>query len=172
MKLTRRHCLACAALPVLAACGREADKAPQGPQEIGQATACDLDGMLLADYAGPKAQIHYADDPKPVFLCDTVELVSLLLKPEQVRPLKAAYVQDMGKADWDRPVGHWIDAKTAFYVRGSKRRGSMGPTLATFAEAAAAERFVKEWGGHVLPFAQLTLEMADLSGGALHDSRM
>ncbi|MBH9552296.1 nitrous oxide reductase accessory protein NosL [Inhella gelatinilytica] len=172
MKISRRHCLACAALPWLTACTRESDKGRQGPQEVNPATACDLDGMLLADYAGPKAQLHYADDPKPVFLCDTVEMVSLLLKPEQVRPLKAAYVQDMGKADWDRPVGHWIDAKTAFFVHGSKRHGSMGPTLATFAEAAAAEGFVKAWGGKILPFSQLTADLADLSGGALHDSRM
>ena len=32
-----------------------------------------------------------------------------------MRPLLAAHVQDMAKADWDKPVGHWIDARQAVY---------------------------------------------------------
>lgn len=45
------------------------------PVEIDPATTCDLDGMLLADYAGPKAQIHYAGTPQPVFCCDANEML-------------------------------------------------------------------------------------------------
>jgi len=170
--MTRRRslgCLACA--PLFSACGQQAATAT-GPQEIQAGTSCDLDGMLLADYPGPKAQIHYHDRPEPQFLCDTVEMFSLLLKPEQLRPVRAVYVQDMGQADWERPVGHWVDAKQAYFVRGSKRRGSMGPTLASFAQRTDAEAFVKQWGGELHAFAQVTVEMVDLSGGALHDTRM
>ena len=171
MKITRRHCLACLALPLFSACSKEGARAV-GPQEIQAGTACDLDGMLLADYPGPKAQIHYVGEEKPTFLCDTVEMFSLLLKPEQVRATQAIYVQDMGATPWERPVGHWIDAKQAHFVRGSKKHGSMGPTLASFASADAAAAFAKEWGGQVLAFAQVTPEMVDLSGGALHDGHM
>jgi copper chaperone NosL len=78
----------------------------------------------------------------------------------------------MGKADWEAPRGHWIDARGAFYVHGSKRRGSMGPTLASFSSEAEARKFADEWGGKVLKFADVTADMVVLDGGALHDQRM
>lgn len=142
------------------------------PAEITAATSCALDGMLLADYPGPKAQIHYADQAEPAFFCDTVELFNILLAGEQVRPVRAIYVQDMGEADWDAPKGHWIDAKTAFYVAGSKRQGSMGVTIASFSQQADAEKFTAEYGGKVLKYDDITLDMVDLRGGALHDASM
>ena len=142
------------------------------PVEIDRNSTCDLDGMLLADYPGPKAQLRYQGEERPVFFCDTVELLSTLLKPEQVRPVRAAWVQDMGQASWDKPEGHWIDARSAFYVLGSRRHGSMGPTAASFASEAAARAFMAEQGGRLLRFAELTPEAVDLMGGAGHDSRM
>jgi copper chaperone NosL len=173
--ITRRHGLRCLCalplLPLLTACGQQGSASVQA-QDFQAGTSCELDGMLLADYPGPKAQIHYQGAEKPTFLCDTVELFSLLLQPEQVRPVQAAYVQDMGRADWERPLGNWVDAKTCHYVRGSKRKGSMGPTLASFARREDALAFAKQWGGEVLAFSAITPAMADLSGGALHDSRM
>jgi len=162
-----------AALGGLAACGDRADDARAlVPIEIDAATACELDGMLLADYPGPKAQIHYAGAAAPVFLCDTVELFNLLLRPEQVRKVLAVYVQDMGQADWEQPRGHWIDASNGIYVLGSKRHGSMGPTIASFAQKADAEKFAQQWGGKLLRYAEIKPEMVDLSGGALHDRKM
>jgi len=156
---------------VLAACG---DKA--GTQliavEIDPSSTCDLDGMLLADYPGPKAQIHFSGAPKPTWYCDTVEMFNTLLRPEQVRPILAVYVQDMGQADWEQPRGHWFDAKTGFYVLGSKRHGSMGPTVASFKQEADAQKFIAGYGGRMLRYAEVKPEMVDLSGGALHDSRM
>ncbi|MDD2712882.1 MAG: nitrous oxide reductase accessory protein NosL [Simplicispira sp.] len=176
----RRHLLgglatvaALGALGGLAGCGEQGGSAQAlAPVEIDRSTSCELDGMLLSDYPGPKAQVHYAGQAKPSFFCDTVELFSTLLAGEQVRAAKAVYVQDMGKAQWEQPVGHWIDAKTAVYVVGSKRHGSMGPTIASFAQEADAVKFAAEYGGKVLRFAEITPDMVDLSGAALHDSRM
>lgn len=175
----RRHLLGgLAALAALGALGGLAGCSDQGsaqslaPVEIDRSTSCELDGMLLSDYPGPKAQVHYAGQAKPSFFCDTVELFSTLLAGEQVRAAKAVYVQDMGKAEWEQPQGHWIDAKTAVYVVGSKRHGSMGPTIASFAQEADATKFAAEYGGKVLRFGDITPDMVDLSGGALHDSRM
>ncbi|HBO80662.1 MAG TPA: nitrous oxide reductase accessory protein NosL, partial [Cupriavidus sp.] len=37
-----------------------------------------------------------------------------LLRPEQARPIRAVFVQDMAKADWERPRGNWFDARTGF----------------------------------------------------------
>jgi len=165
--------LALAATALVAGCAKpEAGQASIAPVEITAGTSCELDGMLLADYPGPKAQIHYADAEHPAFFCDTVELFNTLLAGEQVRAVRAVHVQDMGKADWNEPKGHWIDAKTASYVLGSKREGSMGPTIASFATRADAENFAREYGGRVLGFGDVTLDMVDLRGGALHDSQM
>ena len=177
--ITRRRALGMAAFTalatssLLAGCGdKTAEQQSLAPVEIDGATSCELDGMLLADYPGPKAQIHYAGQEKPSFFCDTIELFNTLLAGEQVRAVRAVYVQDMGKADWNEPKGHWIDAKTAVYVLGSKRHGSMGPTIASFAQEADAAKFAGEHGGKVLRFADIKLDMVDLSGGALHDTRM
>lgn len=172
---TRAPYLAATALAVtllLASCSGKTDVHAWEPVEIETGATCSLDGMLLADYPGPKAQIHYAGQGQPEFFCDTVELFSTLLAGEQARAIRAVYVQDMGQVDWDEPHGSWIDARTAFYVRGSEAHGSMGPTFASFSQRAAAEAFSSEHGGHVLAFSDVTLDMVDLRGGALHDSRM
>lgn len=154
----------------LAACTRD-EPAPAPPQEITAGTACALDGMLLADYPGPKAQIHYRDGA-PEFYCDTVEMFAMVLNPESARRVRAVYTQDMGKADWREPRGNWIDARSAWYVAGSGVKGSMGPTFASFARKEDAEAFAARHGGKVLAFDDVTPEMADLRGGAEHDHRM
>jgi copper chaperone NosL len=156
-----------AAIAALGACTNPETTAV-GPTEITRDTACSLDGMTLMDYPGPKAQIVY-DKGDPDFFCDTVEMFSIFLKPEQSKPVRAVYVQDMGQADWNAPTGHWIDAKTAFYVVGSKRRGSMGPTIASFAREADARDVAARDGGRVLRFGQVTPDMAVLDGGVLKD---
>lgn len=167
----RQLILGGAAVGLLTACGQSHEQ-PVVAAEIEPSSTCDLDGMLLADYPGPKAQIHYAGEDKPHWFCDTMEMFSTLLKPEQIRPVRAVFVQDMAQADWDQPRGHWFDARTGVYVLGSKRHGSMGPTLASFRDKVAAQAFAKAHGGRVLGFAEVKPEMVDLSGGALHDSRM
>jgi len=170
----RQLLIAACAVPLSATlgCSRSDSSAPPVAAEIDPATTCDLDGMLLADYPGPKAQVHYAGAAAPVFFCDTVEMFATLLRPEQVRAVRAAFVQDMGRADWDQPRGHWFDAKSGFYVVGSKRHGSMGPTFASFAAEPEARTFASTHGGRVLRFGEVTPNIADLSGGASHDARM
>ena len=158
--------LSCAAL-MLAACGQTTETPPK-PAEITRDTACTLDGMLLADYPGPKAQIHYAEG-QPEFFCDTIEMFSIYLRPEQQRRVRAMFVQDMGKTDWNDPRGHWIDAKTAFYVMGSSRRGSMGPTLASFSSEQDASAFAQKYGGRVLRFDEVKPDMVVLDGGVIRD---
>lgn len=154
----------------LNACG-QSDQAPVAPIELTKESSCSLDGMLLLDFPGPKAQIHYTQGPADLF-CDTVEMFSIYLQPEQQKRIRAIYVQDMGSADWNTPEGHWIDAKSAFYVQGSKLNGSMGPTFVSFAEEAKAKAFIEKHGGTLYRFHEITPEMASLDGGALHDQRM
>ncbi|MFP5505978.1 MAG: nitrous oxide reductase accessory protein NosL [Gammaproteobacteria bacterium] len=172
--ITARHALiATFAFTLLAGCGQQSGgDAAAVPEEIGRGTACALDGMLLADFPGPKAQIHYAGQAEPEFFCDTVEMFSIHLNPEQVRAVRGMFVQDMGQADWDDPRNHWIDARLAFYVYGSTRHGAMGPTIASFAAEADAQKFAGNFGGKVLRFDDVTADMVVLDGGALHDHRM
>jgi copper chaperone NosL len=127
--------------------------------------------MALADYAGPKGQIHY-DRGSPDFFCDTVELIATVLRPEQQKRVVAVYTNDMAKADWEEPRDNWIEARTAFYVRGSDRKGSMGPTLASFAREEDAQAFARAHGGKVLRFSEITLDMVALDGGVVRDERM
>jgi copper chaperone NosL len=151
--------------------GCKQTSAPVAAQEITTGTSCSLDGMTLADFPGPKAQIHYATG-EPDFFCDTMEMFSIYLQPEQKKNITGMYTQDMGKANWEKPQGSWIDAKTAFYVFGSKKTGSMGPTLAAFASQENANKFAAEFGGKVLNFSQVTPEIVDLTGGVIHDEHM
>jgi copper chaperone NosL len=157
------------AVAALVACSNASETASH-PLELTRDIACSLDGMTLMDYPGPKAQIVY-EQGAPDFFCDTVELFAVVLKPEQLRRPRAIYVQDMGQADWNDPQGHWIDARTAFYVAGSKHRGSMGPTIASFARAEDARALVAKEGGRVLRFDEVKPGMAVLDGGVLKDHR-
>lgn len=155
----------------LAGCDSDGSQA-RGPAEIGPGTACHLDGMLLADYPGPKAQIIVAGRAEPMFFCDTMELFNTVLAGEQALKIEGLYVQDMGRAKWEEPRGHWIDARQGWYVLGSKRHGSMGPTIASYAQEADARRHAADYGGKVLQYAQITRDMVDLGGGVLHDKQM
>lgn len=172
MKANARVMLTALAAPLLlmvTACS-EPEPVPVA-RELTREAACALDGMLLMDYPGPKAQIHYDQGP-PDFFCDTVEMFAIHLRPEQQKRVRALYTQDMGKADWDAPRGHWIDAQSAFYVVGSRRTGSMGPTIGSFAHEADARAFATEHGGRVLRFGEITPEMVELGGGVSHDEGM
>lgn len=152
-----------AAILLLAACSPAIQQALA--QEPSADTACALDGMVLQDFPGPKAQIQYGEG-KPDFYCDLMELFAVVLAPEQKRAVAGLFVQDMGKADWEHPQGHWIAAKSASYVVGSRKSGSMGPTLASFSTAQEATAFAKAEGGKVLPFEQITAAMLTPSGAA------
>lgn len=175
MTLQRLHAqaarqLAClAALLVLGACSQ----AVQRPlaQEIAADTACALDGMVLQDFPGPKGQIQYVEG-KPDFYCDLTELFAVLLAPEQKRQVAGLYVQDMGKADWAHPRGNWIVAKTALFVVGSRKTGSMGPTFGAFSSQHDADAFVQQQGGQVVRFEQVTAAMVNARRAGAHPGGM
>lgn len=167
--LVRRRTLLVAAVVIAAGCGKSAP--PAAPKDFTRDTVCVLDGMTLADYPGPKGQIVYAQG-EPDFFCDTMELVAIVLRPEQARPIAGVFTQDMAAADWNHPQGHWIDAKSAWYVIGGDLKGSMGPTFATFARAEDAQAFAGKHGGRVLRFDEITPAMVSLDGGVLKDERM
>ena len=152
----RNSAAALAMLAALAACSHSAVRL--AAQEPGDDVACAVDGKLLKDIPGPTAQVHYAEG-KPDFYCDLMDLFSALRAPEQKRAVAAVFVQDMARTSWEHPSGNWIDAKNAFYVAGSRKQGSMGPTFGTFSRIEDAQAFVANEGGKVLRFDEITLAM-------------
>lgn len=163
----KRVALALAVAAALGACSKAVSTA--AAQEPTKETACALDGMILKDFPGSKAQIQYVEG-KPDFYCDLMELFAVMLAPENKRAIAGVFVQDMGQADWNNPVGHWIAARDALYVVGSKKQGSMGPTFGAFSNAQQAAAFAQKEGGKVLPFNQITAAMLD-TRGAMDDMR-
>ena len=143
-------------LLLLAACsGGEEAKAPAEPQDPDRSASCEVCGMTVVDYPGPKAQIWLQGEDAPLHFCSTRDFFAYLLEPDSPQPhrMRAMFVHDMGATDWEDPQpgsASWIPAKEAFYVVGSDRKGSMGPTLASFAERAAAASFRDQHGGRIL----------------------
>lgn len=133
---------------------------------------CFYTGLRLADMPGPKAQLRFAGEDAPRYYADTIQMFHVLLAGRESAVPRSAHVQDMSASDWYEVNAPWIDARSAFYVRGASLIGPLGPTLASFATQAAAERFAAEHGGTVLDFAAVDADMVVLDGGALHDTSM
>lgn len=154
MKTPRAILLAAAlSVSVLAACGKSAPTptAPPPAEVSAQATG-HYCGMRLADHDGPKGQIHLASRKDPVWFSSVRDAVSFLRLPEEARDVTAIYVNDMGKAArWEQPEpGTWVDARAAWFVIESDRRGGMGgPEAVPFSERAAAQAFVDRHGGRL-----------------------
>jgi copper chaperone NosL len=152
-------------LLLLTACGGEQQAtAPAEPENPDRSASCAVCGMTVVDYPGPKAQIHLKGKAAPKHFCSTRDFFAYLLEEDSPRAhrIRAMFVHDMGRTDWEHPhqgEAHWVPAREAFYVVGSDRRGAMGPTLAAFAERAAAEAFAAEHGGEIKPFDAIDREL-------------
>ncbi len=108
--------------------------------------------MIVADHPGPKAQIHLAGRPQPVFFPSVVDAIAFLMMPGESKAVRAIYVNDMGRAyNWKSPeAGTWIDAHDAFFVLDSRRKSGMGQKEAVpFGTKEAAEEFVRTYGGYL-----------------------
>jgi copper chaperone NosL len=155
-----KRCASLVALLALAGCG-DAGR-PLSAGEPAADAVCALDGMSINDYPGPKAQIVFKGGHIDYF-CSLAELFEVLFSEQGQHGIAAAYVQDMGKADWNKPRGHWLDARHAVYVVGSRAQGAMGPTIATFARMEDAQGFAAREGGRVLAYGQLRPDAAKIS---------
>ena len=128
------------------------------PIELTREHACAVCGMVTVDLPGAKAQIHYRNGKIDTFCC-TLHMLSFYLQPDRPPNIAAIYVNDMGKADWEKPEGHWTDAKKAFYVLGGDVMGPHGEALVPFAELRDAEDYVRDHGGKIVKFDDVTMGM-------------
>jgi copper chaperone NosL len=158
-------------------CGEEPTAAaPPPPRELTREAVGHYDQMTVLDHAGPKAQILLESREEPVWFSSVRDALAFTMLPEEPKDVAAVYVTDMGRAkSWEDPgPGVWIDAKKAFYVIGSARRGGMGAEEPVpFGDEAAARAFAQAHGGKVVAFADVpqdyvlgeTAEAADVGEG-------
>lgn len=142
---------------ILVACSRQEAVKPS-PIELTRENACTVCGMIIMDFPGAKGQIHYRNGKVDPFCC-TLDLLMFYLQPDRPRHITAIYVNDMGRADWNHPQDHWIDATTAWYVYGGEVLGPMGEALVPFSEPEKAEAYVRKNGGRMVRFDEITMEM-------------
>jgi copper chaperone NosL len=162
MRSRFRPLLLVAALLALSACSEEVAQST-APQDMTAETLGHYCQMNLLEHPGPKAQVFLEGYPAPLFFSQVRDAIAYMRAPEQVAPIIALYVNDMGtaRATWDLfGDGNWIVAKEAFYVVGSARKGGMGaPETVPFSSRERAEAFVLAEGGHVLRLSEITNDM-------------
>jgi len=149
--------LAFAAVFALGACDDDKTVDIPKPVELTRDDISHFGRMIVEDHKGPRGQIHLRDRKKPLWFSSVRDTIAFTMLPEESKRIAAIYVNDMGRATWDRPEpGTWIDARTAAYVIGSRRRGGMGaPEAVPFGKSEAAAKFAAKFGGRVVKFGEI-----------------
>jgi copper chaperone NosL len=145
-------------LALFSGCTSQSASSAPSPVELTRDESCSLCGMIPVNFPGAKAQIHYESRQMEQFCC-TLDLFTYYLSPGGPTRITAIYVNDMGKADYEHPEGHWIEAREAFFVFGGDVMGIMGEALVPFALREDADVYVKKYGGSMVKFDEVTLEM-------------
>jgi copper chaperone NosL len=129
--------------------------------QIESSDECHLCGMLITRFDGPKGELFRKEQGEQVFkFCSTRDMFSYYLDPENKRNVAQMLVHDMSKMPWEQiNDDYFIDAKTAWYVSGSEKKGAMGKTLASFSTKEDATAFSQEFGGQVLTFDAINLDV-------------
>lgn len=131
---------------------------------------CHVCGMLILEWPGAKGQSINQQNGETHKFCSTVDMFAWWLQPENKTLQAQIYVHDMSKTHWEQPEDeHLMDARKAWYVIGSDLHGAMGPSLASFADRADAERLAQEHDGRVLGFEQIDLEVLQEIARAGHE---
>lgn len=149
--------LAALALAPIAGCG-EGDEAAPLPRELTREATGYYCRMIVLDHPGPKAQVFVAGRDDPFWFASVRDAIAFTLLPEEPKPVAALYVTDMGRAEsWESPgPGLWVEARRAWFVIESSRRGGMGALEAVpFAEKGAAEDFAGRYGGRAVRFDEV-----------------
>ena len=130
------------------------------PTQLSRQAVCYIDGMILLDYPGPKAQLITKNNETHYF-CDVKGFLETWFDPNNILRIKSAFVQDFSGLKWGSYKDKWIKAENAWYVFGSKLSGAMGQTVVPFSSNESALIFAKENGGKVLRFDQINQEILE-----------
>ncbi|AZG34842.1 nitrous oxide reductase accessory protein NosL [Shewanella psychromarinicola] len=159
-------------IPMLFACGPQNDGLTMhNSQAIHDHDRCHMCGMMITKYPGPKGEVLLKNSDVIPKFCSTRDMFNFILQPENQRQVSQVYVHDMAKTSWEMPKDDsFIDGVKAWYVYGSNRKGVMGPSVGSFSSADAAQNFANEFGGAVLAYDEITLEV--LGEGMSHEKGM
>lgn len=171
---SRRVAAVLLAAALLAGCDRQSSPpSSSAPAEVQAEATGYYCGMLLVDHEGPKGQIHLESRSQPVWFSSVRDTIAFTRLPEEPRDIKAIYVNDMARtSEWEQPEpGAWVEARQAWFVIDSDRRGGMGaPEAVPFSDPAAAEAFRAAHHGRVVRLADIpdayVLGPIDLPGAA------
>ncbi len=145
---------------LLAGCQQEEARAPDPVSMTGDALS-HFCLMQVDQHPGPKAQIHLAGLPDPIFFAQVRDALAYIKGPERDGEILAVYVSDMGAApSWDSPgEDNWIAADTGHFVVGADVTGGMGaPEIVPFLTSEAAQDFAGRKGGRVMTFHDIPAE--------------
>lgn len=118
--------------------------------------------MVILEHQGPKAQVHLAGFPAPLWFSQVRDGIAYLKSPEQSAEILVLYVNDMGEAiSWTEPgIDNWINASTAYFIVGSDAIGGMGaPEIAPFSDQTKAKQFATEHGGDIMRLDEIPAEV-------------
>lgn len=145
------------ALLGLAACREEKASLPQAVAVTDEALGYYCQ-MSMSEHAGPKAQVHLANTPAPLFFSQVRDAIAFQRMPEQQGEILAVYVSDMSRAPgWQDPgANNWILLDAAYLVVGSDAVGGMGAAeIVPFSIREDALAFATERGGTVLAIREI-----------------
>ncbi|VAW41364.1 hypothetical protein MNBD_GAMMA01-1525 [hydrothermal vent metagenome] len=108
--------------------------------------------MIVADHAGPKAQLWLDDQNEPIWFVDVRDAILFTRTPEEADNIAIIYAHDMAKnPDYNNVQDVWVDIEQAVFVINSKQKGGMGmPETIPFSSAKSAQEFTKKYGGEVI----------------------
>ena len=108
--------------------------------------------MIVADHAGPKAQLWLSDQNKPLWFVDVRDAILFKRTPEEADNISIIYAHDMAKnPDYNNVKDIWLDIEQAIFVIDSRRKGGMGmPEAIPFSDKHSAQDFVSEHGGKII----------------------
>lgn len=146
------------ALLLASGCLPDSDSAAPPPQEITREESGYYCGMIVADHPGPKGQVFVGDAAEPIWFPSVRDTIAFLMLPGEQKNVRAVYVNDMARAEtWQAPEpGTWVDAESAWYVLGSRKRGGMGLAEAVpFGTRSEAEAFIDSHGGRLARLSEI-----------------
>ncbi|MEO5355067.1 MAG: nitrous oxide reductase accessory protein NosL [Magnetococcus sp. XQGC-1] len=130
---------------------------PQEPTRESVGFYCN---MNLLEHAGPKAQIFMDGKDVPLWFSSVRESLMFRFTEGKGLPMRAFYVNDMGKGSWEQPaVGGWVEAARAVYVVDSRREGIPGQAeWVSFSSREAASSFMGQYGGKMVSYEEIAYQ--------------
>ena len=154
----RRFFLLTVTSAVLSGCSKQSPAPELKPLPFSKHDRCHICGMVILNYPGAKAQIFIKNEKEPLKFCSVKDGFTFILQPENARRAAAFFVSDFGNSTEAQLHEKMLSAKDAFYVAGSDVHGAMGKTILPFKTKDQAQAFMREHGGKLLSYTQVTLE--------------